>query len=124
MKALASWFFALAALATPVAAQAPEMPPIKTGLGTRYYDGPPPARFVKGGLVRVIFAHPDQIMEICGVEPVPGMTLVACARLSKAGDKIVVMPHPALYMHNDPYAMLLAHEVAHSIGGWGGDHPA
>ena len=122
MKVLAL-FAGLLALATPVAAQAPGLPPIKTGLGTRYYSGPPPARFVKAGLVRVIFVHPDQIMEVCGVEPVPGMMLMACARMSVAGDKIVVMPHPCLAIEQ-PYALLLCHEVSHSIGGWPGDHPA
>lgn len=97
--------------------------PLKTGLGTRYYDGPPPVRFIKEGFVPVLFVAPGRINEACGLENPDGLTLVACARMTKGGVKVVIMPHPCAAMI-ESYALVLCHETAHAIGGWSGEHPA
>lgn len=120
MKALAL-FAGLLALATPVAAQAPTVPEIKTGPGTRYFAGLPPARYVKGGFVTVLFVHPDQLYEACGAPRVAGMELKGCARMMKSGQKAVIVPHPCVALDGQ-YTVVLCHELGHHQG-WPGDHP-
>lgn len=119
-KALAS-FAALVLASLPAAAQGPAPEPVVTGPGTRYYSGLPPVRFVKGGLVRVLLVHPDQLYEACASPRVPGLSLMGCARMSKAGDKIIVIAHPCLSA-SEGYAAIFCHESAHAIGGWSGLH--
>ena len=95
---------------------------IKTGPGTRYYDGAPPARFIKQGIVPVMFVNPALINEACGIGNLPGLTLLACTRRTKEGVAVVIMPHPAAFMDSNGYALVLAHEIAHANGGWSGSH--
>ena len=114
------------AAANPVNAQSiwtAESPPeIKTGPGTRYYSGLPPVRFVKGGLVPVLFVHPDQLYEACGAPKVEGLELKGCARMMKTGQKAIIIPHPCLSLDGQ-YTVILCHETAHAIASWPGDHP-
>lgn len=117
-------FKSLAAVAMMGLLGAPTPADVKpaTGPGTRYYDGPPPIRFIKEQFVPVLFIHPSRMNEACGMPNMQGMVLVACARPTRDGIKVVIMPHPALSMHDNPYALVLAHELAHTAG-WDGAHP-
>ena len=116
-KALAS-FLALLALATPVAAQAPTVPEIKTGPGTRYFAGPPPARFIREGLYALMLVDPAKLYEACGAERVPKMELKGCMRRTRDGFPVIIMP-----LNADPFNwFVLIHEAGHAAG-WPGDHP-
>ena len=95
--------------------------PVQTGPGTRYFDGPPPIRFVREGLVPVLFVAPARLAEACAVKIPPGIVLMACARTTKDGLRVVIMPHPAAFMGSDPYAQIMAHELGH-VAGWSGNH--
>jgi hypothetical protein len=118
-KALAS-LAALVALSLPAAAQAPEVKPVVTGPGTRYFSGRPPARFIKPMAVPAIFAHPEQLYAMCGLERIPGMKLRGCVRSDKNGVKWVIMPHPGADPDPSNWFVLL-HELGHAAG-WGANH--
>ena len=120
MKALCC--LAAALLASPAVPQTVQTP-VATGPGTRFYDGPPPARFIREGIVPVLFVDPARLAEACGAKVPPGLALVACTRMTKSGVKVVIMPHPAVAMKTDYYALVLAHELAHALANWPGDHP-
>lgn len=105
----------------PPPVEPPAPPPAVTGPGTRYFDGLPPARFVKGGFVTVLFVHPAQLYEACGAPQVQGLTLKGCARMMKSGVKAVIVPHPCVTLDGE-YTVILCHELGHWAG-WPGDHP-
>ena len=108
---------AIAVLAAPVTAAAP----VITGVGTVNYAGPPPARFIQETAVPVLFVAPGRINEFCGEAPA-GLVKIACTITFKNGNKVVIMPHPVVAMETEQYALILAHELGHSVG-WDGNHP-
>lgn len=108
---------ALVALAAVLTAAPSE--PVVTGLGTRFFDGPPPARYIKEGFYNLLLVNPAQLNDACGVPNPPGLTLRGCTRTTKAGDRVVILPLSA-----SPYNwFVLIHETGH-VNGWGGEHPA
>lgn len=113
---------AAVALMAILGAPTPSEQPVKTGIGTRYYGGAAPARFVKEGPVVVFFVAPERLYEACGLDRIPGLTLRGCTRWTKEGVPVVFVPHPTL--DPDPTNwFVLGHELGHSAG-WSGDHPA
>jgi hypothetical protein len=112
MKAL----LALAALLT-----AAPTTPVETGLGTPYYAGNPPIRYNREGAALILFVA--DVAPFCGIAP-EGLTVIACTRSTKEGVPVIIMPHPAIYgVAGDYYARIMAHELAHDLGGWPADHP-
>ena len=96
--------------------------PVQTGPGTRYFDGPPPIRFVRETAVPVFFIHPDRMMDACGLDKAPpGVRLIACVRRTNTGQAIMMLPHPCLSA-DEQYALIVCHETAH-VNLWPGDHP-
>ena len=114
---------ALAALAAAFALAAPSPPDwlTPTGPGTRYYDGPPPARFVGETGALVLFVAPARVAELCAMPVPPGKVLVACMRRLEGGMAVIVAPHPAGFP-NERFSLILNHELAH-VNSWPGDHP-
>lgn len=106
-------FLAMAALATVGAAE-----PIVTGPGTQYYDGPPPARFLKEGIIPLLLVAPSRLNEACGKIPPPGLTLMGCTRWTVKGQPVIIMPLNASAIN----WYVLLHEWGHSQG-WPSDHP-
>lgn len=115
-KSLAS-LAAVVLASLPAQAQAPTVPQVKTGPGTRYHWGPPPARFIREGLYALMLVNPASIYEACGAERVPGMQLMGCMRRTKDGFPVIIMP-----LNSDPLNwFVLIHEAGHA-NGWGGNH--
>lgn len=111
------------ALILSAAAAIVAAPSVPIGPGTRFYDGDPPARYVKEGMALIVFVAPSRMNAVCGADNPQGLVLLACVRRLKDGNvPVVFMPHPAAFPGN-PYARILGHELAHSIGNWPGDHP-
>lgn len=107
---------ALAALAAVMTAAPSE--PVKTGPGTPYYAGPPPARYIKEGVYVLLLVNPARLHEACGTDPKPGMVLYGCTRRTNDGQPVIIMP-----LNADPVNwFVLIHEGAHAQG-WPGDHP-
>lgn len=100
-----------AALAAAVMLAAPSEPP-------KWSNAIPPTRFNSEGVAVVVFLEPSAIGDACSSvgTPPPGLTIKACTLASKEG-AITVMPHPIYWAHDEYYARLMAHELAH-LNGW------
>ena len=92
--------------------------PVPFGPGTVNWDGPPPTRFQSDAAVVVSFesdVDPD-----CGAAP-KGLVTVACEYQAAKGVNVLVLPNPNQFP-GDPYAQIVAHELAHRLG-WAANHP-
>jgi hypothetical protein len=72
----------------------------------------PPKRFiVEKNITEARFISRKQMVQDCGKK------VIACGHINKA---IITLPHPCLYP-NDPYALLVCHELGHN-NGWNAEH--
>ena len=104
-------FVALAALATTA-------PAVPFGPGTTNWDGPPPKRFQ--GDAAVVVSFQASVTPPCDPAP-PGLETVACEFEAANGVPVIILPNPNQFP-DDPYAQIVAHELAHRSG-WAGNHP-
>jgi hypothetical protein len=84
-----------------------------------------PERYTGNATATVMFVDPDAVQKTCmdagAVAPEAGKMIVGCQpRLGPFEQKIIV-PNPCNYK-DDPYAVLLCHELGH-WNGWPSDHP-
>ena len=109
---------AIAAMILCVSATAGE--PVKEG---RFSSSIPPERYRALGAVIAVFVPFDKLNDACGVPKIEGKTLLGCAMRTKEGAPLVVLPDscPAA-INGELYARVVCHEVAHTRGGWSGDH--
>jgi len=95
----------------------PGMPPNATYLS----DGRAPERFRADRTITIQFESPEAVNRICSNgRPICGYQFMACFIPGPLGRRII-MPNPNSYPDDDPYAHLLAHELAH-VNGWPGWH--
>jgi hypothetical protein len=88
------------------------------GAGTANWDGPPPLRFQ--GDASAVVSFQSDVSGDCGKAP-RGLVILACEFSPAKGVPVIVLPNPNQFP-NDPYARIVAHELAHRSG-WAGNHP-
>jgi hypothetical protein len=79
---------------------------------------PPPKRYQGDAMVAVVFHNPQDLARICAGGSTVGEgsgTVVACTI-----GGVLHLPNPNAW--GDPYAQVVAHELAHA-NGWPGTHP-
>lgn len=86
-------------------------------------DPMPPVKYRALGGVPVVFVPSYDMWRACGMTPIPGRYLFACAKWLPNGKRFIVMPDPCETAHLDQYALIMCHENAHALGDWPGDHP-
>lgn len=94
--------------------------PLPMALGTAILpaNAYPPVRFIESRSAAVtLFLTPEGIARACGVSSRPNGVILACASEEKG---IMALPHPCQFP-NDPYAVVVCHELAH-LNGWTGEH--
>lgn len=104
----------LLAIGAAFALSAPSAPP-----GPKWSDALPPPRFVSETATLVAFVHPDAIARACAPVGTPpeGLRIIACTLTRQDGVTLVVMPHPIFFAHDERFAHIMAHELAH-VNGW------
>lgn len=85
------------------------------------FAGMPPVQYWGDAVTVVIFT--GQVEEFCG-KPPEGFVVKACAKETKNGTPVLVLPNPCYYgIAGEEFATLACHEKAHHPNDWAGDHP-
>lgn len=108
--------FAAVLAAIMCASAAPAQTP---GYNTPYSSAMPPERFRGDGAAVVFFV--SDVEAYCGPSD-PGKRVIACARRTRDGTPVIVLPNPCPIAElGDPYAIVACHEAGH-VSGWGANH--
>lgn len=90
------------------------------GYNTPYSSAMPPERYRGDGAAVVFFV--SDVEAYCGPSD-PGKQIIACARRTRDGTPVIVMPNPRYAAElGDPYAVVMSHELAHAAHNWGANH--